>query len=115
MASTVHEVKRRGLLVDGEWVETGEWDEVLSPYSGECVGRVARGTAEHTRAAIDAAERALGNPIPAYERAAILDRIAIALGERVEEAAHVISAEAGKPIRAARGEASRAAETYVAA
>jgi acyl-CoA reductase-like NAD-dependent aldehyde dehydrogenase len=53
MASTAHEVKRRGLFLAGEWVETGDWDEVLSPYSGEPVGRVARGTAEHTRAAID--------------------------------------------------------------
>src|SRR3954453_5918001 len=91
MASTPHEVKRRGLFLAGEWVETGEWDEVLSPYSGEPVGRVARGSAEHTRGAIDAAERAMSNPLPAHERAAILDRIAIALGERVEEAAKLIS------------------------
>lgn len=115
MASTAHEVKRRGLFLAGKWVETGEWDEVLSPYSGEPVGRVARGTAEHARAAIDAAERAMSKPLPAHERAAILDRIAIALGERVEEAARIISAEAGKPIKAARGEASRSVETYVAA
>jgi len=115
MASTAHEVKRRGLFLAGEWVETGDWDEVLSPYSGEPVGRVARGTAEHTRAAIDAAERALRNPLPAHERASILDRIAIALSERVEEAAQSISAEAGKPIKAARGEAARGVETYVAA
>jgi acyl-CoA reductase-like NAD-dependent aldehyde dehydrogenase len=115
MASTVHEVKRRGLFLAGEWVETGEWDDVLSPYSGEPVGRVARGTAGHTRAAIDAAERALGKPLPTHERAAILDRIGVALGERVEEAARIISAEAGKPIKTARGEASRAVETYVAA
>jgi len=115
MASTAHEVKRRGLFLAGEWVETGDWDEVLSPYSGEPVGRVARGTAEHTRAAIDAEEGALRNPLPAHERASILDRIAIALSERVEEAAQSISAEAGKPIKAARGEAARAVETYVAA
>src|SRR3954470_20236744 len=102
MASTAHEVQQRGLFLAGEWVETGEWDEVLSPYSGEPVGRVARGTAEHTRAAIDAAERAMGNPVPAHERAAILDRIGAALGDRVEEAAQIISAEAGKPIKAAR-------------
>jgi acyl-CoA reductase-like NAD-dependent aldehyde dehydrogenase len=115
VASTAHEVRKRGLFLAGEWVEAGEWDEVRSPYSGETVGRVARGTAEHARAAIDAAERAMATPIPAHERAAILDRIAIALGERVEEAAKIISAEAGKPIKAARGEASRAVETYVAA
>src|SRR3978361_476756 len=115
MASTAHEVRQRGLFLAGEWVETGEWDDVLSPYSGEAVGRVAGGPADHTRAAIDAAERAMGTPLPAHERAAILDRVAIALGEHVEEAAQLISAEAGKPIQVARGEGSRAVETYVTA
>ena len=32
MAATATEKK---LLIDGEWVETGEWIEVHSPYSGE--------------------------------------------------------------------------------
>src|ERR671929_93384 len=39
MATTVAE---RKLFVAGEWVETGEWIEVRSPYSGEVVGRVAK-------------------------------------------------------------------------
>ncbi|MFL5955365.1 MAG: aldehyde dehydrogenase family protein [Gaiellaceae bacterium] len=115
MASTIHGVRTRGVFLAGEWLETGEWDDVTSPYSGDVVGRVARGGAKETRAAIDAAERALGSPLPAHERAAILDRIATALGERVEEAAQLISAEAGKPIKAARGEAARAVDTYTAA
>jgi len=33
----------RALLIDGEWVTTGEWIDVASPYSGKTVGRVARG------------------------------------------------------------------------
>ena len=115
MASTVQNVRTRGIFLAGEWVETGEWDDVTSPYSGEVVGRVARGGAHETRAAIDAAERALQSPLPAHERAAILERIAAALAERVEEAAQLISAEAGKPIKTARGEAARAVETYRAA
>jgi len=32
-----------GLLIGGERVETGEWTDVRSPFSGELVGRVARG------------------------------------------------------------------------
>jgi acyl-CoA reductase-like NAD-dependent aldehyde dehydrogenase len=115
MASTVQGVRTRGLFIAGEWVETGEWDDVTSPYSGDVVGRVARGGARETRVAIDAADRALHTPLPAHQRAAILDRIAAALRERVEEAAQLISAEAGKPIKTARGEAARAVETYTAA
>jgi acyl-CoA reductase-like NAD-dependent aldehyde dehydrogenase len=115
MATTVDRVRTRGLFLAGEWVETGEWDEVRSPYSGELVGTVARGTAEHARAAVDAAERAFRTPIPQHERAAILNRVGDILRERREEFARLMSAEAGKPIKAARGEAARSVETYTAA
>jgi acyl-CoA reductase-like NAD-dependent aldehyde dehydrogenase len=44
------------LLIGGEWVETGDWLDVRSRYSGEVVGRVANAGADEARAAIDAAE-----------------------------------------------------------
>ena len=61
---------------------------------------------------IDAAERAMREPLPAHKRAEILVRVAGALGRRHEEAAKLISDEAGKPLKAARVEASRAMSTY---
>jgi acyl-CoA reductase-like NAD-dependent aldehyde dehydrogenase len=100
------------LPIGGERVETGSWVEVRSPYSGELVGRVAAGGTAETRRAIDAAAAALGRPLPAHERARLLDAIAALLRERSEEAARTISAEAGKPMKAARVEAARAASTY---
>jgi acyl-CoA reductase-like NAD-dependent aldehyde dehydrogenase len=39
MAITVPE---RKLLIGGDWIDTGEWVDVKSPYSGEPVGRVAK-------------------------------------------------------------------------
>ena len=112
MAVTVQE---RKLLLDGEWIETGEWQDVDSPYSGETVARVARAGSEHARKALDAAERAMSSPLPAHERAAILDRVAALLKERHDEVAETISAEAGKPMKAARVEAERAVSTYTMA
>ena len=112
MAVTAQE---RKLLLDGEWIETGEWQDVDSPYSGETVARVARAGAEHARKALDAAERAMSSPLPAHERAAILDRVAALLKERHDEVAQTISAEAGKPMKAARVEAERAVSTYTMA
>ena len=109
MAATALE---RKLLVGGEWIETGEWLEVRSPYSGEVVGRVAKAGAEETRRAIDAAARAMQEPLPAHKRAEILVRVAGALGRRHEEAAQTICAEAGKPLKAARVEAARAMSTF---
>jgi len=102
----------RALLIDGEWVETGEWIDVRSPYSGEVVGRVARGGAAETKRALDAAARALEQPLPAHKRAEILVKVAGLIGRRHEEVARTICEEAGKPIKTARVEASRAMSTY---
>ena len=103
---------QRALLIDGEWVETGDWIEVRSPYSGDVVARVAKGGADETRRAIDAAERAMTEPLPAHKRAEILVKVAGLIGKRHDEVARTISDEAGKPMKAARVEASRAMSTY---
>jgi acyl-CoA reductase-like NAD-dependent aldehyde dehydrogenase len=102
----------RALLIAGEWVETGEWQEVRSPHSGEVVARVAKAGADETRRAIDAAEEAMREPLPAHKRAEILVRVAGMLGKRHDEVARLISDEAGKPMKAARIEAQRAMSTY---
>src|SRR5215208_2473743 len=109
MAATATE---RRLFIDGEWVETGDWIEVRSPYSGDIVGRVAKAGAEETKRAVDAAERAMGDPLPAHQRAEILVKVAAQLGRRHDEVARLISDEAGKPMKAARVEARRARSTY---
>jgi acyl-CoA reductase-like NAD-dependent aldehyde dehydrogenase len=100
------------LLIGGEWIETGEWHDVRSPYSGDLVGRVAKAGGDETRSAIDAAEQAMREPLPAHKRAEILVRVAGALGRRHDEVARLISDEAGKPMKAARIEARRAMSTY---
>jgi acyl-CoA reductase-like NAD-dependent aldehyde dehydrogenase len=105
----------RKVFVGGEWVETGDWVEVRSPYSGEVVGRVAKAGAAETRRSVDAAERAMAEPLPAHKRAEILVRVAGYLGRRHDEVARTISDEAGKPMKAARVEAARAMSTYTMA
>ncbi|HLX18861.1 MAG TPA: aldehyde dehydrogenase family protein [Gaiellaceae bacterium] len=86
--------------------------EVRSPYSGEVVGTAPRSGAEDARAAVEAAARALESPLPAHKRAEILVKTAGLIGRRHEEVARTISEEAGKPIKTARVEASRAMSTY---
>ncbi len=109
MATTALE---RRLFVDGEWIETGDRLEVRSPYSGDLVGRVAKGGPQETKRAIDAAERAMREPLPAHKRAEILVKVAGQLGRRHDEVARLISEEAGKPMKAARVEAKRAMSTF---
>jgi acyl-CoA reductase-like NAD-dependent aldehyde dehydrogenase len=112
MATTATE---RHLLIGSEWVETGDWIDVRSPYDGSLVGRVPSAGAAETKRALDAAEGAMREPLPAHERAAVLDRVAALLAERQDEVARTICAEAGKPLKAARVEASRAVSTYTMA
>jgi acyl-CoA reductase-like NAD-dependent aldehyde dehydrogenase len=104
--------QERKLLLDGDWVETGAWKEVRSPFSGDVVGRVAEGGAAETRQAVDAAARAMAEPLPAHRRSEILDGVADLVAERHDDIARTISSEAGKPMKAARVEAERAVSTY---
>ena len=86
--------------------------EVRSPYSGTVVGSAPKSGAAEARRAIDAAAKALESPLPAHKRAEILVKTAGLIGRRHEEVARTISEEAGKPIKTARVEASRAMSTY---
>jgi acyl-CoA reductase-like NAD-dependent aldehyde dehydrogenase len=108
----VASLTEKRLLIGGEWIETGSWIDIRSPYSGGVVGRVAKAGAREARQAVDAAERAMQEPLPAHKRAEILVRVAGALGRRHDEVARLISDEAGKPLKAARVEAQRATSTY---
>jgi len=108
-------VTEKRLPIGGKWIETGEWIVIRSPYSGEVVGRVPKAGASETRRAIDAAEAAMREPLPAHRRAEILVRVAGLLGRRHDEVARTISDEAGKPMKAARVEAARGMSTYTMA
>ena len=109
MATVTAPTNIERLYLAGEWVETGDSFEVRSPHSGEVVATIARAGADEARRAIDAAERAMREPLPPWQRAEILERISQLLRERPDELARTICAEAGKPHqgRACRGVACR--------
>ena len=112
MATTATE---RKLLIGGDWIETGDWLDVAPRTPARSSRRVAKAGPAETKRAIDAAERAMRDPLPAHKRAEILVRVAGALGRRADEAARQIAAEAGKPLKAARVEVARAMSTYTLA
>ncbi len=102
------------LLAAGEWLETGEWQEVSSPYDGSPVGRVAKGDAALVDRAVRAAREAFESKnFPQHERATVLDRASHLVRERVDELALTIAAEAGKPLKTARLEAERCVDTLI--
>ncbi|MGN6089874.1 MAG: aldehyde dehydrogenase family protein [Actinomycetales bacterium] len=103
--------------VAGRSVATDRWLEVRSPWDGSVVGRVAQCDTGHVDEACRAAAAALARQqgadadFPQHARAAVLDRAATLLEERVEEFARTMALEAGKPLRDARAEVARCLDT----
>jgi acyl-CoA reductase-like NAD-dependent aldehyde dehydrogenase len=91
---------------------------VRSPYDGSEIGRVPACGAEEVDRAVASARAqfvpvaAGADPLPAHERAAVLDRAAALLDQRREQFARTIAAEAAKPLKTARVEAGRAVDTF---
>ncbi|MET9483505.1 aldehyde dehydrogenase family protein [Streptomyces sp. NPDC006638] len=88
--------------------------DVTSPWDGRPVGTVAVPTEQQVEEAVAAAHAVRGvfAATPAHQRAAALDHVSRRLGDRAEEIARLISAENGKPLKWARGEAGRAVSVF---
>lgn len=99
------------MLIAGNWrgAADGRTEEVRSPFDGRTIDTVPVATVQDAQAALDRAEigAQLQRTTPAHARVDILLRAAALADERAEDIAQTISAETGKPITEARGEASR--------
>ncbi len=99
------------MLIAGTWrgAADGRTEDVRSPFDGRIIDTVPVATVEDAQAALDRAEIGahLQRSTPAHVRVDILLRAAALADERAEDIAQTISAETGKPITEARGEASR--------
>ena len=118
MATTIStSTKNWSFLVNGEWLTDGDPLEILSPYDHSVVGTCYRATAAHADAAVKASQRAFESTrrMPSFERQRILRAISEGIRAREEEFARLIALEAGKPIKMARAEVSRAVFTFAIA
>ena len=99
-------------LIDGEDVVTESSNDVRSPYDDHLVGSVpVCGAEEIDRAVAVARARHKVGALPAFERAEVLDRVAVLLSERLEDFARSIASESAKPLKTARAETERALDT----
>jgi succinate-semialdehyde dehydrogenase/glutarate-semialdehyde dehydrogenase len=103
-----------GLLIGGEWTKGSATFPVLDPATEEPLAEVADGTAADALDAVGAAQAALPGwaATPPRQRAEILRRAFELMTERAEAFARLMSAENGKSLRDARGEAAYAAEFF---
>ena len=111
MATTITQTD---LLIGGTWrpAADGARIDVLDPATGEPIASVADASPDEARAAVDAAAAAAPGwaATAPRERAELLRRGFELMRAREEEIAASITAEMGKPLAEARGEAAYAAE-----
>jgi acyl-CoA reductase-like NAD-dependent aldehyde dehydrogenase len=101
--------------IDGERITREESMVIRAPYDEQVVGEVPRCTRDDVDRAVAAARRTMREAsLPAWQRAAVLDRAAEVLAEQevFEDLARTIALEAAKPITTARAEASRCISTF---
>jgi succinate-semialdehyde dehydrogenase/glutarate-semialdehyde dehydrogenase len=105
------------MFVGGRWVdsESGETFEAISPATGEVIATLPKGTRADAARAVEAAHqaRAAMAGLGAFERAALLHRVAAAMERHREDLAHWLSLDQGKPYKAeAVGEVGEAIEYF---
>lgn len=90
-------------------------DEIVvrSPFDGHEIGTIPAHTQTDLDQAVEQARQT--KPLASHERAEILELAARAISENSEDFARTISEEAAKPLKAARVEATRCRETFIAA
>jgi len=93
-----------------EWPDAGPV-AVIDPYTGEQVASVAACGPAEVDEACRRAQAAYERGLPQWERALVLDRLAVLLEGAVDRLAATITLENGKAIRDARTEVARATET----
>ncbi|MCA1552844.1 MAG: aldehyde dehydrogenase family protein, partial [Chloroflexi bacterium] len=108
------ELGEYGVLVNGEWLKTGDAVEVRSPFDDALVAVVHRAGANEIERALATAAQAfeLTRKLPSWKRAEVLEKVSAAIASRREEFARTIALEAGKPIKTARAEVDRAVFTF---
>jgi succinate-semialdehyde dehydrogenase / glutarate-semialdehyde dehydrogenase len=113
---TVVDGVEKRLLIGGEWRDAsgGETLAVEDPATGEALCEVADASAEDATEALDAAVAAQAEwaATPPNERSEILHRAFLALNERADELALLMTLEMGKAVAESKAEIAYSAEFF---
>src|SRR5689334_21595141 len=102
------------ILLDGRHVDSEKRSQEVSSWTLQPIAEVHDATADQARAAGEAARKVAPamRAMTAAQRSEALRRIALGIGDRIEEFATLIRDEVGKPMNLARTEVQRAARTF---
>src|SRR6202165_5976435 len=105
------------MFVGGRWVdsEIGETFEAISPATGDVIATLPKGSRADAARAVEAAyqARTAMAGLGAFDRAALLHRVADAMERHRDELGHWLTLDQGKPYKAeAVGEVGEAIENF---
>ncbi|MDH2092337.1 NAD-dependent succinate-semialdehyde dehydrogenase [Rhizobium pusense] len=102
------------LYIGGQWQDAtdGKTLDVTNPVNGEVIGTVAHASHSDLEAAVAAAVTGFKqwSQTSAFERYKVIRKAAILLRERLEEAAHLLTTDEGKPLTESRMEVNSCAD-----
>jgi acyl-CoA reductase-like NAD-dependent aldehyde dehydrogenase len=105
-------VKHYPLLIDGEWISTGESLEVYDKYKGDIMATVSMADFDTAARAVSTAKRAFETiKLSPYERYQILKRTSELLLLHKRDLAELMTGETGKPISESLVEVERTVQT----
>ncbi|MFD1779804.1 aldehyde dehydrogenase family protein [Fredinandcohnia salidurans] len=107
-------MEKQQLFINGNWEDGVQYEELHSPYNQEIIAMIPLATKEQVENAIASAQQTTKTMrnLTAFERAEILEKVSALFTERLEECALILASENAKPLKAARAEIVRTAETY---
>lgn len=102
------------LLVGGQWRITSQTQTIINPYTGKPVREVCLADTKIVEEAVVAAQQGYKDiaALPAYKRAAILEKLAAGLQADQAALAQLITEETGKPITDSMTEVARCVATF---
>lgn len=105
------------MLIGGREVAGDATFEVTNPFDGSVIDTVPSATPDDVALALEAAARGarVMEATTRFERARVLARASSLIAERSDRLATLLASEVGKTIREARGEVSRAVQTFAVA
>lgn len=111
MATTITGLKNANLFreqafINGQWVGADKTIDVNNPATGDVIGAVPNLGAQETKAAIEAAEKALPDwrGMSAQERGKLLRRWGELIVENLDDLCRILTTEQGKPLSQAKSE-----------
>ncbi|MFW6124221.1 MAG: aldehyde dehydrogenase family protein [Acidobacteriota bacterium] len=107
-------MKEYKLLINGKWETGAEKREIKSPYDGKIVAKVHFADKSQMENTVESAHKAFDKTkeLSSGERSEVLEKISYKIKKREKELAESIVLGAGKPIKSAQVEVSRAVNTF---